>query len=83
MFKHPEYDFMVSFDLSNYGTFQFRTIKNDINLGGSIAAPLGGGGHPKAAGASLNQESKQLLIDLSIASIITSLLISLAGFCFL
>ena len=67
--KHPEYDFMASFDLSNYGTFQFRTVKNDINLGGSIAAPLGGGGHPKAAGASLNQESKQLLIDLIITAL--------------
>lgn len=54
--KHPEYDALVNFSLP-YGTFSFRTVKDDINLAQDFALVLGGGGHPKAAGASLDEET--------------------------
>ena len=47
---HPEIDFVAMIDMGNKD-ISYRTIKEDINLGQGIAAILGGGGHPKAAGS--------------------------------
>lgn len=47
-----EADYVTLISMPNI--LSFRTIKEDVNLGKDIAAPLGGGGHPKAAGAQLS-----------------------------
>lgn len=60
--KYPEIDIFVSYH-SPSGTFSFRTIRDDIDLGSYIAKPIGGGGHPKAAGAHVTDEVKQKLIE--------------------
>ena len=49
--KYPEYDIMVY--LLHGNTLSFRTARDDIDLGNDICKPIGGGGHPKAAGATL------------------------------
>ena len=61
--NHPEFDFMVSFTLSRNGEFSFRAVKDDIDLGKEFAAPIGGGGHPKAAGAKVSNEFMDYLVD--------------------
>lgn len=61
--KYSQYDIMCRFSLFNYGRFDFRTQRDNINLGENIAAPLGGGGHPKSAGAPLDQNCKQWMVD--------------------
>lgn len=63
----PEYDIFVSMSITNdRGTFQFRTIRPDLNLGKDIAIPLGGGGHPKAAGAPVPEFIVTEIIDMVI-----------------
>ena len=47
---HPELDYIAMIDMSN-GTVSYRTVKEDIDLGGEIAHSHGGGGHRKAAGS--------------------------------
>ena len=49
--QNPDIDFcaIVNFPVS----VSLRTRRDDINLGKDVAAVLGGGGHPKAAGYSL------------------------------
>ena len=47
---HPELDYIAMVDMSN-GTVSYRTVKEDIDLGGEIAHSHGGGGHKKAAGS--------------------------------
>ena len=51
--KNPQFDIFVSFSFVRNGEFSFRTLRDDINLGIDIAKPIGGGGHPKAAGSPL------------------------------
>jgi oligoribonuclease NrnB/cAMP/cGMP phosphodiesterase (DHH superfamily) len=51
--KYPEFDIFVGFSMFKKGTFEFRTRRDDIDLGAEIAKPIGGGGHPKASGAPL------------------------------
>ena len=41
---------MAMIDISK-GVVSFRSVKDDIDLGGEIAHSLGGGGHKKAAGS--------------------------------
>ena len=57
--KYPEIDIMV---LPAFGkdsaVFQFRAVKDGIDIGKEIAVPMGGGGHPKAAGAPMSDELK-------------------------
>ena len=36
------------------GAVSFRSVKDDIDLGGEIAHSFGGGGHKKAAGSRFN-----------------------------
>lgn len=51
---HPEIDFVTMIDIEDC-TVSYRTIKDDINLGRDVAALLGGGGHPKAAGSQFDK----------------------------
>lgn len=62
--KYPDIDVLATFSLADEGAWQFRTVKDDIDIGKIIAAPIGGGGHPKAAGAPLPQGFKDLLLEL-------------------
>lgn len=50
--QHPEFDIMGIY-MPYYNTISFRCVRNDINIGEEICAPIGGGGHPKAAGVIL------------------------------
>ena len=61
LLKHPEYDIMCVY-LPYDNTFSFRTVRDDINLGEDICKPLGGGGHPKAAGAPMSEEDINTII---------------------
>jgi oligoribonuclease NrnB/cAMP/cGMP phosphodiesterase (DHH superfamily) len=65
--NHPEYDiiFQVSF-YNDSQTIEMRSVKDDFNIGTEIAAPIGGGGHPKAAGCRI----KESVVDLLISNII-------------
>lgn len=64
--NHPEYDFICKFTLNDYGRYEFRCTRDDINLGEVLAAPMGGGGHPKAAGAIMSEESRFDIIDIIV-----------------
>ena len=57
--KHPELDVMVMASFGKDPVFQFRSIKDDIDLGADFAKPIGGGGHPKAAGAPFTETLKE------------------------
>ena len=61
LLKHPEYDIMCVY-LPYDNTFSFRTVRDDINLGEDICKPIGGGGHPKAAGAPMSEEDIKTII---------------------
>ena len=50
---HPEIEYVAMIDISR-GAVSFRSVKEDIDLGGEIAHSLGGGGHKKAAGSRFN-----------------------------
>lgn len=50
---HPELDYIAMIDIAR-GTVSYRTIRDDINLGGEIAHSFGGGGHRKAAGSTFD-----------------------------
>lgn len=50
--ENTDVDFIAIWP-AGYGSISFRTRRDDLNLGTEIAAPFGGGGHPKAAGASI------------------------------
>lgn len=59
--KHPELDFIMIIDMD--GKISYRTIQDDINLGKLVADLFGGGGHPKAAGAQIKDEIRDVLVD--------------------
>lgn len=50
---HPELDYIAMIDIG-YGGVSYRTVKDDIDLGGEIAHSFGGGGHRKAAGSNFD-----------------------------
>lgn len=50
---HPELDYIAMVNMSN-GTVSYRTVKEDIDLGGEIAHSHGGGGHRKAASSTFD-----------------------------
>lgn len=52
---HPECDFVVMIDATDQ-TISYRTVKDNIDLGKEIAAKVGGGGHPMAAGSSFSHD---------------------------
>ena len=64
--KYPEFDAFIDFSLWNNGTFQFRTVKDDIDLSSIIAIPVGGGGHAKAAGAPLSNNVRNEILNILV-----------------
>jgi len=64
--KYPQYDAMIYFSPYNGGKFEMRTVRDDIDMGAMFAMPIGGGGHPKAAGAPLPQSSQDMMVDMLI-----------------
>lgn len=52
---HPELDYIAMVDIG-YGGISYRTVRDDIDLGGEIAHSFGGGGHRKAAGSTFNAD---------------------------
>ncbi|MCM1220662.1 MAG: hypothetical protein NC548_39855 [Lachnospiraceae bacterium] len=62
---HPEFDLFIQYSLQT-NTFQIRAIREDLDTGAVIAAPLGGGGHAPASGATLDPEVKEEIIDLLV-----------------
>lgn len=77
--KHPEFDVYISFSIYENGELSFRTIRDDIDLGELFAKPLGGGGHPKAAGAPISHYIRCVLLDLLTSYIQGTLDSSLKG----
>lgn len=65
--KFPQYDIFASFSFGNGGEFSFRTVREDLNLGEEIAVPMHGGGHPKAAGAPICDELRDVIVDYLIS----------------
>lgn len=59
---YPEYDFMVFYFPQN-NSIGVRGKREDINLGEEICVPLGGGGHPKAAGAEMDKALQMKLVE--------------------
>ncbi len=51
--KNPDIDFVAIVHMPK--AVSLRTKRTDLNLGVDIARPLGGGGHPMAAGFQLNE----------------------------
>lgn len=66
-----EIDFFMVINCK-YLKLEFRTVKDGINLGKDIAPLFGGGGHPKAAGAELN--------DTILTGMVHTML---AGYCYM
>lgn len=60
--RHPEIDFCVIVNLPS--SVSVRTQKDCINLAQDIAMPLGGGGHPKAAGYRINKVDDKVIKEL-------------------
>lgn len=50
--------YIAMIDISS-GTVSYRTIRDDIDVGGEIAHAYGGGGHPKAAGSTFDKDRIQ------------------------
>ena len=62
--KYTNYDIIVY--LLHGNTLSYRTIRDDIDLGNDICKPIGGGGHPKAAGATLpDRTMKQIVTSIA------------------
>lgn len=59
---HPEIDFCAIINLPS--SVSLRGKSDALNLGVEIARPLGGGGHPKAAGYQLKDISENLIKEL-------------------
>lgn len=63
--KYPDFDMICQFIINSNGlSFSFRCIRDDIDLGKNISAPIGGGGHPKAAGASIDNNIKDEIVTI-------------------
>lgn len=55
---YPELAYIVMINISS-GAVSYRTVREDIDLGGEIAHSYGGGGHKKAAGSTFDKERIQ------------------------
>lgn len=61
--KHPELDVMIGINIPNR-TLSFRTNRDDVDVGYTLALPVGGGGHPKAAGCTIPDGYIQNIFDM-------------------
>lgn len=59
--EDKEIDFSAMVDMGRQ-KIGFRTVKDDLSLI-DVVSPLGGGGHPKAAGCSLTKETYELFVQ--------------------
>lgn len=50
---HPDLDYVAMIDICK-GVVSYRTVSDDLDLGGEIAHSFGGGGHKKAAGSTFD-----------------------------
>ena len=64
--KYPEFDMFASFNLWKGGEFSFRCAREDLDIGKDIAQPIGGGGHPKAAGAPIPEDLREEIVCMLI-----------------
>lgn len=55
---NPDLAYIAMIDISS-GTVSYRTIRDDIDVGGEIAHAYGGGGHPKAASSTFDKDQIQ------------------------
>ena len=55
---NPDLAYIAMIDISS-GTVSYRTIRDNIDVGGEIAHAYGGGGHPKAAGSTFDKDQIQ------------------------
>lgn len=55
---NPDLAYIAMIDISS-GAVSYRTIRDDIDVGGEIAHAYGGGGHPKAAGSTFDKDRIQ------------------------
>ena len=53
---HPELAYVAMIDICK-GSVSYRTVREDIDLGGEIAHSFGGGGHAKAAGSTFDRKA--------------------------
>lgn len=51
--QHPELDYVAMIDICG-GKVSYRTVREDLDVGGTVAHSNGGGGHPKAAGSTFD-----------------------------
>lgn len=58
---NPDLAYIAMIDISS-GTVSYRTIRDDIDVGGEIAHAYGGGGHPKAAGSTFDKDRIQCTV---------------------
>ena len=61
MDRNPQLDFVAI--INPDGRVSLRTDRDDLNLGMEIAKPLGGGGHPQAAGFSFDTSKSMHLVQ--------------------
>lgn len=59
---NPDIEYVAMVDICE-GTVSYRTIREDVDLGGEIAHAYGGGGHKKAAGSKFDR--KAIMAELS------------------
>lgn len=64
---NPDLAYIAMIDISS-GTVSYRTIRDDIDVGGEIAHAYGGGGHPKAAGSTFDKDQIQCTVHRLIFS---------------
>ena len=62
---HPELDYVAMIDICG-GTVSYRTIREDLDVGGTIAHSFGGGGHQKAAGSTFDGRYMRELVSHAI-----------------
>lgn len=67
--KYPEYCMFISYSTyADGGAYSFRTVRDDIDLS-KIAGSIGGGGHPKAAGAGVKPDQMNQIIQILISGL--------------
>lgn len=62
---HPELAYIAMIDICK-GKVSYRTVREDIDLGGEIAHSFGGGGHAKAAGSTFDREAVMEIVTDSV-----------------